>query len=104
MTLIGLALFLGIGKTTLDLYRKREEFADTVEQIDAVIWSQKLEHAAADLMNPMIVARELGLKESNSHEHTGKDGGPIETADLTDFEKARRIAFYLAQAANQKPE
>lgn len=104
MTLIGLSLFLGIGKTTLDLYRKREEFADVVEQIDAVIWSHKFEHAAADLMNPMIVARELGLKEAASHEHTGKDGGPIETADLTDFEKARRIAFYLAQAANQKAE
>lgn len=32
------------------------------------------------------------------NEHTGKDGGPIETADVTDQEAARRIAFTLAKA------
>lgn len=32
------------------------------------------------------------------HEHTGKDGGPIETVDLSDTEAARRIAFTLAKA------
>lgn len=31
-------------------------------------------------------------------EHTGKDGGPIETVDLSDTEAARRIAFTLAKA------
>jgi phage terminase small subunit len=31
------------------------------------------------------------------HEHSGKDGGPIETHELTDLEKARRIAHLLAQ-------
>ncbi len=103
-TLSGLSLFIGIGRNTFDLYRKRDDFADVVHAIEDVIWSQKFEHAAADQMNAMIVARELGLKESNSHEHTGKDGGPIESADVTDFEKARRIAFYLAQAVNKKAE
>lgn len=34
-------------------------------------------------------------------EHTGKDGGPIETAEvaMTEVERARRIAFILAKAA-----
>ena len=32
------------------------------------------------------------------NEHTGKDGGPIETVDLSDTEAARRIAFTLAKA------
>lgn len=31
------------------------------------------------------------------HEHTGKDGGPIETKDVSDLEKARRIGHLLAQ-------
>ncbi len=31
-------------------------------------------------------------------EHTGKDGGPIETRDMTDREIARRLAFVLAKA------
>lgn len=30
-------------------------------------------------------------------EHTGKDGGPIETADVSETEIARRIAFALAK-------
>lgn len=30
-------------------------------------------------------------------EHTGKDGGPIETADVSDTEAARRMAFILAK-------
>lgn len=32
------------------------------------------------------------------NEHTGRDGGPIETVDLTEQEAARRIAFTLAKA------
>lgn len=31
------------------------------------------------------------------HEHTGRDGGPIETKEVSDLEKARRIAFILTQ-------
>lgn len=103
-TIAAMCLHMGMSVKTWDLYRKRPEFEDVVESIYSVIWTQKFEAAAAELLNPMIVAREIGLKDASSHEHTGKDGGPIETADLTDFEKARRIAFYLAQAANQKPE
>jgi hypothetical protein len=30
-------------------------------------------------------------------EHTGKDGGPIETRELSETEAARRIAFTLAK-------
>jgi phage terminase small subunit len=40
--------------------------------------------------------------EPDRHEHTGKDGRPIETADVTEMselEVARRIAFLLAKAA-----
>lgn len=38
------------------------------------------------------------------HEHTGKDGGPIQTEELGDTERARRIAFLLQQGLQaQKP-
>ena len=39
------------------------------------------------------VHRKLGAIE-----HTGTDGGPIETAELSDTELARAIAFTLAKA------
>lgn len=35
-------------------------------------------------------------------EHTGKDGGPIETKELSDNEVARRMAFLLTKAAQEK--
>jgi hypothetical protein len=35
-------------------------------------------------------------------ELTGKDGGPIETADLTPREIAQRAAFLLAKGAKEK--
>lgn len=37
-------------------------------------------------------------------EVTGKDGGPIETKELSDLELARRIAFKLNSAVNQKEQ
>lgn len=46
------------------------------------------------------VARHLGMFKDRV-EHTGKDGGPIETVDRTPTESARRIAFLLAQAAKR---
>lgn len=34
-------------------------------------------------------------------EHTGANGGPIQTEAVSDMDTARRIAFILSQAANQ---
>ena len=36
-------------------------------------------------------------------EHTGKDGGPIETTTQTDFDVARAIGFALAKGVQDKP-
>jgi hypothetical protein len=44
-----------------------------------------------------IIDRGYG-KARQAVEHTGKDGGPIETVDLSETEAARRIAFTLAKA------
>lgn len=37
-------------------------------------------------------------------EHQGKDGGPIVTHEVSDLEKARRIAHVLGQGLREKPE
>ena len=42
-------------------------------------------------------------RDKTVQEHTGKNGGPIETSDMTEREIARRIAFALAQGV-QDPE
>lgn len=38
---------------------------------------------------------------SEKHEHTGANGGPIETAVVSDEERARRIAFALAEGLDK---
>lgn len=45
------------------------------------------------------IGKHLGMFREKV-EITGKDGGPIEVSDMTDVERARRVAFALAQAAN----
>ncbi len=45
-----------------------------------------------------LIAKILPDLQSISAELTGKDGGPIETKDVSDLETARRIAFLLAKA------
>ena len=97
MTLEGLYLFLGIGSSTWHDYREKDnykEFSEVIEKVEMVIRSQKFEGAAAGLLNAAIIARDLGLKEATSTEITGKDGGAIITASLTDEELAAEIKKY----------
>lgn len=98
MTQAGLCLFLDITKEAWGDYRKREGFSDVTSRVDEIIYSQKFTGAAADLLNANIIARDLGLADKS--ELTGKDGGPIETKDISGYELARRIAFALS-ASNE---
>ncbi len=57
--------------------------------------------ARSVLRGSELLGKHLGMFVER-HEHTGKDGGPIETVDLTADEAGRRIAFTLANAAKDK--
>lgn len=37
-------------------------------------------------------------RDKQQHEHTGKDGGPIETADVTDRDRAKAMAALMLKA------
>lgn len=75
MTISGLCIFLDIARSTWDNYRERDGFGDITARVDAIIRTQKFEGAAADLLNPSIIARELGLADKS--EVTGKDGAAL---------------------------
>ena len=79
MTISGLCLFLDITQETWNQWRKSDDFSEIVTRADEVIRSQKFAGAAAELLNPNIIARDLGLTDKQGHEHTGKNGGPIKT-------------------------
>lgn len=63
MTLRGLCIHLGCTRQTWDNYRKREGYAEVCDLVDAIIYTQKFELAAADLLNASVIMRDLGLKE-----------------------------------------
>lgn len=70
MTVEALCLFLDIDYQTWRNYEKKEDFFEVVTRAEAVIRAQKFAGAAAEMLNPNIIARDLGLKDSQ--EHTGE--------------------------------
>lgn len=101
MTLRGLSVFCGFSHTKWNGWAKeRDDLKPTIQRVEDVIYTQKFEGASAGLLNHAIIIRELGLAEKS--EITGKDGGPIQTEDVTrdadDF--ARRMAGLAARAVS----
>lgn len=70
MTLAGLCIFLDIDRTTWGAYAAREGFTTVTTRVDEIIRTQKFEGASAGLLNPSIIARDLGLAEKS--EQTGR--------------------------------
>lgn len=88
MTIQGLCIFLDIDQTTWKEYGKKEDFSRIVTRVEEIIYAQKFTGAAADLLNANIIARDLGLRDKQDMEHTGKDGGPIENKWTVEIVKA----------------
>lgn len=79
MTLDGFCLHAGISDETWYNYKKKDEFIGVSKEIDRAFRDQKFSGAAAGLLNPNIIARDLGLREATTNEHTGAEGGPIKS-------------------------
>jgi hypothetical protein len=77
MTLTGLRIFLDITHPTWLDYAKKDGFSTVTDAIKDIIYTQKFEGAAADLLNPNIIARDLGLQDKQAQEISGPGGGPI---------------------------
>lgn len=93
MTVKGLCIFLDISRVTWDSYCERDDdndkgFLYITTRVREIIDTQKFEGAAADLLNANIIARDLGLKDATTNEHTGLGGGPVEI-DYADSARAR---------------
>jgi hypothetical protein len=65
MTINGLTLFLGISVQSWHNYRAKDDFFEVVTQVEKVIHDQKFSGAAAELLNPNIIARDLGLVDKS---------------------------------------
>lgn len=68
MTISGLCLFLDISEQSWNTWRnERADLSEIITRAENVIRSQKFAGAAADLLNPNIIARELGLVDKQEH-------------------------------------
>jgi len=60
-TISGLCNFMDICVKTFNNYEKKEDFIQVTTRVKQIIFNQKFEGAAANLLNPNIIARDLGL-------------------------------------------
>jgi hypothetical protein len=90
MTIDALCFYLQVNKQYLTEFESNldmgtqegKDFSVVIRDIYSIIRSQKFEGASAGLLNPNIIARDLGLVDKQSSELTGKDGGAIQTKTL----------------------
>ena len=68
MTIRAMCFFIGLSRQGWQEYSEKPDFSDTVKEIEDVIYSQKFEGAAADMLNSNIIARELGLADKQQNE------------------------------------
>jgi len=80
MTIGGLCIFLDISQQGWAEYRAKEGFSEITTRVDEIIRDQKFTGAAAELLNPNIIARDLGLRDKQ--EFSGPDGGPIQVSRI----------------------
>lgn len=74
MTIKAMCIFLGMSTDAWEQYRKREGYAEVCELVDDIIYTQKFELAAADLLNVNLIARDLGLRDKSEIDHRSSDG------------------------------
>lgn len=71
MTIGGLCVFLDISQETWCDYRKKKDYSEIIEKVDQIIREQKFTGASAGLLNPNIIARDLGLSDKQETTHKG---------------------------------
>jgi len=100
MTIVGLCNHLGItARTWRNMREEQPDLAEAIEKVDEIIFQQKLEGAAANMLNHNVINRELGLADNTNANVAAKM--TVEELVLTPKERARRLQYMLAEAIEQ---
>lgn len=91
-----LCVYLEITMRTFDSYCHRAEYQLVTETIKSIMFDQKFSAAAAGMMNPSIVARELGLVD--------RVAKVTDIQDMTDEQINDRFAELMAKQDADKPK
>lgn len=103
MSIAGLCTFLDISRATWARYRSEPALLAIVDRVEAVIWTQKFEGAAADLLNPNVIVRELGLADRSEQAVTTRDGdrGDLKAMDDAGLD-AELAKIHAARAERER--
>lgn len=76
MTLSGLCFYLKCNEAYFRTFKSQlpegeKDFNTVISEIETVIYNQKFQGAAADLLNANIIARDLGLADKQELNHAG---------------------------------
>lgn len=89
MTLSGLCFYLRCNEAYFRTFKSQlpegeKDFNTVISEIEVIIYNQKFQGAAADLLNANIIARDLGLSDKSQIDHTnnGKDFNNLSDAEL----------------------
>lgn len=102
--LIDEAYVLGTIKDTVERCKQAEPVRDRkgeivlTETADGSVAPAYVFNAASVLKGAELLGKHIGMFKERI-EHTGKDGGPIETVEKSDRDIAKDIAFVLARGA-----
>jgi len=96
-----LCVFIGVTPTQWDEWKSNEDFGPVVESVNQMINDAKLAGAAAGLLNPSIIAKDLGLVDK--HDHSSSDGS-LTPPPAVDFSKLSTGALVELQAALNKDD
>lgn len=89
MTIQGLCFYLGVSDETWADYCKREDFIGICGDIKKVIFTQKFEGVSAGLLSPSLIAKEIGLNNTNNAVSSEKETLELEIKRL-ELEKLKR--------------
>ena len=82
MTIGALCMFLDIERITWADYRSKEGFSSVCLRAEEAIYQQKFTGASAEMLNPAIIARDLGLADKKDLTSSDKSMSPPKTVIL----------------------
>lgn len=100
MTIQALCFFIGISRQGWSEYKAKQDFSEIVEEIEAVIFSQKFEGASGGFLNASIISRELGLADKQDITTNGEsiNKPSLDVSKLSD-EQLRNLDTIIAKAS-----
>lgn len=116
-SLVQMASALGVSRDTLHQWTRDEdkrEFSDALVRAreESQAWWEEQNRLGLFSKDFNAAAFKVGAqarfpadyRDKQQIEHVGANGGPIETVDLSDTERARRVAFLLAKGVQAQKE